>query len=382
MVEVVARAFLSYAHADNDREHGRILRLAQLIAEEFESLTGTRIEIFTDAAIKWGQDFRDKLNEALQETTFFIPVLTPTFFLRDECRNEMSQFAASAKALGLEELLLSIRYLPVSDMREGSTDELKDLAARMQYEPWDELRLEDESAAPYRKGINRLAQRLVELTSRLESKPVDAPVTLRREPREGDDGQQSDEPEDDLPGLVDLAAELQPSLEWLNEVTTRLTPATQRWTSLLDASTKGMVAANSKPNAFAAKIVAAREFASEAEEPLAEIEMLSKDYSMALLRLDPSVRAVLSMAARSSEDPTSFEPFLGGLEQIIRTAVDNSETLLRAAASAQETGNLSRDLRPVFRRYATAVRNIADGRTIVESWQPLIDDLRAQQGTL
>ena len=79
MVQTVAKAFLSYAHADNEREGGRILRLGELIRNEFETLTGSTIEIFTDKAeILWGHDFRRRLNEAMQETTFFIPVLTPT----------------------------------------------------------------------------------------------------------------------------------------------------------------------------------------------------------------------------------------------------------------------------------------------------------------
>ena len=42
-METVAKAFLSYAHSDNEREGGRILNLAKLIREEFESLTGTTI---------------------------------------------------------------------------------------------------------------------------------------------------------------------------------------------------------------------------------------------------------------------------------------------------------------------------------------------------
>lgn len=74
MVEIAAHAFLSYAHEDNEREGGRILRLAKFIENEFQTLTGTKISIFTDKAeIKWGQDFRAQLDEALQETTFSFP---------------------------------------------------------------------------------------------------------------------------------------------------------------------------------------------------------------------------------------------------------------------------------------------------------------------
>ena len=384
MVELVARAFLSYAHEDDDRESGRILHLAALIANEFESLTGTKIDVFTDAEIKWGEDFRDKLNEALQRTTFFIPVLTPTYFLRDECRKEMTQFVASANELGLKELLLSIRYIKVADMQEGSTDELKDVAARMQYEAWDGLRLEGENSPEYRKAINRLAQRLVELTDELESKPVQSGSAGRPRVSGGDPPAipvGGDESDDDSPGHIDEAAELQPAIELWNETVLAPTPATERWTAVLNESEMKMDAANHAPNAFAAKVVVARHLAKDAEEPLAEIETLSKEYTTRLLRLDPGLRAVLLMATDSSKELDDVESFLVSVEAMIAASLGTAEALNAAADSAQDVAKMSRDLRPVFRRYATAVRNVADGSSILLSWQPLIDDLRAAKAT-
>jgi hypothetical protein len=383
MVEVVAHAFLSYAHADDHRETGRILHLAELIANEFESLTGTKIDIFTDAEIKWGEDFRDKLNEALQETTFFIPVLTPTYFLREECRTEMTQFVASANELKLKELLLSIRYIKVADMQEGSADELKDVAARMQYEPWDGLRLEDESSSDYRKAINRLAQRLVELTEALESKPVEDALgggaSVDRANSSTDPGLEN-EVDDDTPGPIDDAADLQPAIESWSETVTALSPATERWTALLNQAEAKMDSANRAPNAFAAKVVIARQLAKDVEEPLVHIEELCKRYSAELLRLDPGLRAVLLMATQSTEELEDVDAFLDSIQGMVDAALESAKSLKVAADSAQDVGKMSRDLRPVFRRYATAVRNVADGSSIINSWQPLIDDLRAAKG--
>ena len=388
MVEIAAHAFLSYAHEDNEREGGRILRLAKFIENEFQTLTGTKISIFTDKAeIKWGQDFRAQLDEALQETTFFIPILTPTYFLRDECRKEMSQFVSSAKALGLEELLLSIRYIPVLDMLEGSADEWKDVAARMQYEPWENLRLDEEDSSTYRRGVNRLALRLIELTRELEAKPVVAPTSASQEgassPRTkptttATAGNEEDTADDDAPGPLDLVADLQPAIEEWGTTLTAITPATARFNGVVTAASERMSAANLAPSSFAAKVVVARQLAQELEGPLADIESLSKEYSTKLLRLDPGMRALLGMIVESDEDAEDIKKFIESIQGMVEGALTAASSIREAADSAQTVGKLSRDIRPAFRRYETAMRNVADGSALIEGWQPLLDEIRSR----
>lgn len=387
-MEVVARAFLSYAHEDNEREGGRILHLADLIRREFESLTGATIQIFTDSAeILWGQDFRARLSESIQETTFFIPVLSPTYFMRDECRSELRQFVTSASSLGLEQLLLSIRYFQVPDLREGSSDELKDIAARMQFEPWDSYRLLDESGERYRTAVNKLATRLVQLTENLEGtapligrahRSGGALITPRTVLREAgiekhpvksiEDGDE----EDDAPGLIDLVSDVEPAIADWSETVTKLGPATQVFNDLVAAATAEMAAANSRPNSFAAKIVVSKKLAADAEEPLATIEQLSKEYSVGLIRVDPALRALLQMvdAQPASKETTTF---VNSIQSLIDNAIDAAEKIRTAAEAAKKNSGMSRDLRPILRRFETALRNVADGTSTIQDWQPLID---------
>lgn len=408
-MEVLAKAFLSYAHADNDREGGRILRLADHIRAEFETLTGATIQIFTDnAEILWGQDFRRRLDESLQETTFFIPVLTPTYFLREECRKEMSQFVASASALGLKELLLSIRYIPVPDLREGSADDLKAVAARMQYEPWDALRLLEESAADHRQAVHRLATRLVQLTQDLESGtsdgsgaspvpgaalvaetsgphyPADERPTKGDEPEETeappevevvDDGNDEDaEDEDDEPGLLDLIEEIQPATAEWGETIRALPIVTTAFNEKFADASARMNASSSGPNAFAIKIQIARQLAKDVEPELAELERLSKEYSKGLLRLDPAIRALFELT-ELTDGPDAAEQ-LAGMKTGLRTLIESARTAhdgtVRAADAARDNAKLLRDLRPVLRRFETAMRNVADGFVFIQAWEPLV----------
>ncbi|TFD63537.1 toll/interleukin-1 receptor domain-containing protein [Cryobacterium sp. Hb1] len=423
-MDILAKAFLSYAHADNAREGGRILRLAEHLRNEFELLTGSTIEIFTDnAEILWGQDFRQRLDEALQETTFFIPVLTPTYFIREECRKEMNQFVASASGLGLNELLLSLRYIPVPDLREESVDDLKSVAARMQFEPWDQLRLVDEHSTEHRLAVNRLAARLVQLTQDLEggtgavggggASLGSALVTIpspnsrsnehivlspskNREDREANPSSAASEKtdgrsrrdhdhaaeaveettrhsEDDEPGLVDLVAEVEPAMAAWGATLTKMPEATQAFNEKFAAATSKMEAANSKPNSFALKVQVARELARDVEPDLALIESLSKEYTTSLLRLDPSIRALFELAALGSDDESrpvvaELSNSIGKLIEAARSAMDSTTF---AADAARANAKLSKDLRPVLRRFETAMRNIVDGFTFIEAWDTL-----------
>lgn len=126
-------------------------------------LTGTRIDVFLDRTdITWGQEWRRRINEGLEGTLFFIPVISPRYFQSDECRKELLTFAAHAESLGVRELLLPLVYVPVPDLSsDDPSDEAVALVARTQYVDWTELRLEDQDSPAYRRAVNALAARLV-----------------------------------------------------------------------------------------------------------------------------------------------------------------------------------------------------------------------------
>jgi hypothetical protein len=68
-----AVGFWSYTHRDNELNGGRIRRLAQLIADEYEALTAENIRIFVDKNdLEWGTVWRARIDAALTGTTFCI----------------------------------------------------------------------------------------------------------------------------------------------------------------------------------------------------------------------------------------------------------------------------------------------------------------------
>src|SRR4051812_13855319 len=99
-----ATGFWSYVHADDQAEGGRILALAHHLQEEYALLTGDKLRLFLDRDdLRWGDEWREKLDHALAGVTFFIPIVTPRYFASQECRAELLAFESRARNVGLGE---------------------------------------------------------------------------------------------------------------------------------------------------------------------------------------------------------------------------------------------------------------------------------------
>ena len=88
-------AFISYARRD-DRAYGR--RITG-VRERLQGLVGAAVgrdfEIFQDCeGIAWGQHWRTRLDEALEEVLFLIPILTPSYFNSQACLVELEDVGA------------------------------------------------------------------------------------------------------------------------------------------------------------------------------------------------------------------------------------------------------------------------------------------------
>jgi TIR domain len=164
-------AFWSYAHQDDTDEHGAVRRFAEEIRAQYSLTTGHDLELFIDrASLKWGDEWRRRIDEALVSTTFFIPLITPRYFTRDECRRELLTFARHAEALGVKELICPLLYVPVRDLTEENQDPAVALVARAQLVDWTTLRLRDFQSEDHRQAISELVNRLAEVATTIASR--------------------------------------------------------------------------------------------------------------------------------------------------------------------------------------------------------------------
>ena len=62
---------------------------------------GDVLDLFMDRTdIRWGDEWKARIEGAIAGTTFFIPVVTPSYLRSQACRDELFQFAREAGSAG------------------------------------------------------------------------------------------------------------------------------------------------------------------------------------------------------------------------------------------------------------------------------------------
>ena len=130
-------AFLSYTRPDDRFFGGNITAMCQVLELGVQVVTGNRdFTIFQDVdGIGLGEDWRDKLADAIAGSVFFVPVITALYFTSPACRDELERFQQHEASLGRKDLILPIYFVtaPVLERPELlDTDPLATLIAGRQ----------------------------------------------------------------------------------------------------------------------------------------------------------------------------------------------------------------------------------------------------------
>lgn len=161
MGDAMSAVFFSYSREDDLNSRGRIAALAEAVVQEYSLNTGTELALFIDRdSIAWGDEWRKRINDALDTSTAFVPVLTPRYFMRPECRREFLHFYGPAKAGGVTRLIMPIRFVPIADFDEDNADELISIASRFNYADWVDLRLSDPKSELVARAVHAMAARI------------------------------------------------------------------------------------------------------------------------------------------------------------------------------------------------------------------------------
>src|SRR6201995_4424634 len=103
---------MSYVRLDDHHENGRVTELRSRLAGEVRMQLGEEFSIFQDRNdVAWGQQWQQRIDGAIDGTTFLIPIITPSFFKSPPCRNEIERFLEREKKLKRSDLILPIYYV-------------------------------------------------------------------------------------------------------------------------------------------------------------------------------------------------------------------------------------------------------------------------------
>jgi parallel beta-helix repeat protein len=169
-------AFMSYVRFDDAHEDGQLSAFRERLAGEIRIQTGHEFPIFQDRNdIAWGQNWRQRIEETLDEVTLLLVIVTPGLFHSPACRGEVARFRERELTLGRTDLILPVYYVSAREMDDPDlrkSDDLASLLWERQYADWRELRFEPLTSPVVRKQIATLATRMRDTFWQLPAVPV------------------------------------------------------------------------------------------------------------------------------------------------------------------------------------------------------------------
>ncbi|MFD5009480.1 right-handed parallel beta-helix repeat-containing protein [Streptomyces chartreusis] len=157
-------AFMSYVRFNDEHDDGLLTQLRERLGTEVRAQTGEEFSIFQDRNdVTWGQNWQLRIDEALNEVTLLLVIITPSLFRSPACRAEVTRFLEREAELGRPDLILPVYYISARELDDPVLREDDDLArvlASRQYADWRELRFEPFTSPLVRKALAQLASRM------------------------------------------------------------------------------------------------------------------------------------------------------------------------------------------------------------------------------
>jgi hypothetical protein len=356
-----AVCFWSYTHRDDLLENGRIRRLSSAIGNEYELLTGERLDLFVDnSAISWGDQWREVISTALEKTALFIPIVTPLYLRSEECRREFVEFAGRAASADAMELLLPILYADtpaISD--EENDDEVPALIRETKYEDWRTLRLTDENSQEYRLAVHKLASRLVEVVSTVTARP--APVISVDE--------------DDVPGVLDRIGEAEEQVGSWHATFTELVEEVGIIGRIVEETTERFAVNDRRGAGVKGRLVILSGFADKIRDSCEHVGNLGRQFGESVRRADSGVQIVILQARDMGltdgdrEVAESFFETITGFADTVSEMVAQIREFVRQLDQAQ---SMSRVIRSPLNQMRSGLSAIIDAETVFKGWANLV----------
>jgi hypothetical protein len=279
-------------------------------------------------------------------------------------------FARRATHLGLKELVLPLLYVEVQSLHdEAAEDDLIILVRNFQREDWQDLRFLDVTSEGYRRGVARLADRLVKANRHAEK--VSVAIALQSE--ETPDG-----PVDDSPGLLDRLARAEETLPNLSETLNAIGQNIELIGQAMQEATADIHKADAQGQGSAStRLIIARRVARQLDDPTERIWSLGNEFASQLHDVDEGFRTIIELApAQIQEAPDSKADVCAFFETVCnlsisaRNGLSSAQEMIDAIAPIEK---MSRDLRPRMRRLRQGLTTITEARSVSDEWVHLIN---------
>jgi len=165
--------FFSYSREDDESFTGMLSALRDGIQRELSAQLGRSkktLRLWQDQeAIAPGTLWESEIATAVEQSVFFIPIVTPRAVNSGYCDFEFKQFLARERALGRNDLVFPILYITVpalEDETQWRDHPVLSVIGRRQYVDWRQFRHLDVHSTAVREAIERLCTKIVAALSR------------------------------------------------------------------------------------------------------------------------------------------------------------------------------------------------------------------------
>lgn len=361
--QLPVRCFLSYARAD-DAEYEFIAPMKKTLEHLCFSDSGRRVEVFVDrTSIGWGENWREKIADSLENATVFIPVISLQFFTREACRAELQAFHAAAKAIGLTELILPLIVFGKDRITADSDDPLTRMVEELQHIDIQEAVLSGPGTREWRTTFLGVARRLIKAVEQAEASIQDRHLARSA----GLSGSIESVEDDDL-GLYELDSRLMAGVGSLATASTTLIAGLDEVAKLVNQSAAKLKGAT--PEVVKSEAAA---LARDIEQAALDIHRLGGEIETTVSVLDADLRRYYSlvmqfgtveMRERARDDVAGF----GKEFSEIRVVMDAISEFIEQTRPFEV---LSAPLRKSIRPLRAGVGSVHVAMATMESWTRL-----------
>jgi DNA repair exonuclease SbcCD ATPase subunit len=188
--------FFSYSREDDEDFRGSLSALRDAIQRELSAQLGRTRRNFRlwqdQEAIAPGKDWKAEIEKAVEQSVFFIPIVTPRAVGSDYCQFEFASFVARESALGRGDLVFPILWISVPalvDEAEWRVDPVLSVVTKRQYVNWRPFRYAAVDSPGFGQAIELFCGKIVETLrepclSPEERRRLEAEAKMRAEDQE------------------------------------------------------------------------------------------------------------------------------------------------------------------------------------------------------
>jgi formylglycine-generating enzyme required for sulfatase activity len=182
--------FFSYARSEDEHSGGALSLLRKRIRGELAAqLARDDLRLWQDTeAIPLGMLWKERIEKAIVESAFFIPMVTPRAIKSEHCRTELQAFLERESELRRNDLVFPILYISVPGLEnkdEGYPDDVLKIIHARQYDDWRDIRHADVTSPEVGRKITRFCEHIAKAVR----KTSESPEGRRRRNDERDDGE-------------------------------------------------------------------------------------------------------------------------------------------------------------------------------------------------